>query len=119
MFARLLHEKEVSFLHTPMQLGEVVLKRTYASGGGLNRAANKDSEVTKMGLKSGFLEAHETQYEPTSACAVRGLAGNAVRVKAATLLRSLYHLFLRRVSRNSGWQAVDFSRAVLAQAIRR
>jgi hypothetical protein len=40
------------------------------------------------------------------------LFANAERALAATLVRSLYHVYLRRMC-NGGWQAVDFARGVL------
>ena len=44
------------------------------------------------------------------------LFADAERARAATLVRSLYHVYLRRMS-NGGWQAVDFARGVLPFAI--
>ena len=45
------------------------------------------------------------------------LFADAERARAATLVRSLYHVYLRRMS-NGGWQAVDFARGVLPFASR-
>ena len=44
------------------------------------------------------------------------LFGDAERAWAATLVRLLYHVYLRRMS-NGGWEAVDFARGVLSFAI--
>ena len=44
------------------------------------------------------------------------LFADAERARAATLVRLLYHVYLRRMS-NGGWQAVDFARGVLPFAI--
>ena len=44
------------------------------------------------------------------------LFADAERARAVTLVRSLYHVYLRRMS-NGGWQAVDFARGVLPFAI--
>ena len=44
------------------------------------------------------------------------LFADAERARAATLVRSLYHVYLRRMG-NGGWQAVDFARGVLPFAI--
>ena len=44
------------------------------------------------------------------------LFADAERTRAATLVHSLYHVYLRRMS-NGGWQAVDFARGVLSFAI--
>ena len=43
---------------------------------------------------------------------------DAERLQAATLVRSLYHIFLRRMG-NGGWQAVDFTCTVLSHLIYR
>jgi len=40
------------------------------------------------------------------------LFSDANRARAATLARSLYHVYLRRMD-NGGWQAVDFMRSIL------
>ena len=44
------------------------------------------------------------------------LFADAERARAATLVRSLYHVYLRRMG-NGGWQAVDFVRGVLPFAV--
>ena len=44
------------------------------------------------------------------------LFADAERARAETLVRLLYHVYLRRMS-NGGWQAVDFARGVLPFAI--
>ena len=73
------------------------------------------------------LERHETR--PVAASLVlraagpwspeaHELFGDAQRARAEALVRSLYHLYMRRLE-NGGWQAVDFAQAVLLHAIRR
>ena len=46
------------------------------------------------------------------------LFGDAERARAATLVRSLYHVHARCM-KHGGWEAVDFARAVLSHAIYR
>ena len=64
VLARLLWEKNVSRMHTPMTLGQVVQLRSYTKHGAINLASKEENE--RWGLKDGaFVALTPKSYSPS------------------------------------------------------
>jgi hypothetical protein len=96
-----LHLKPEPNVPSPLERAHELLSAGSGSSSGSSSSTAASLIVRAAGQWS--VESHE-------------LFVDAERARAATLVRSLYHVYLRRMG-NGGWQAVDFVRGVLPFAV--